>query len=272
MSSYDLNYTIQNQRQLYPNYIPGLNAIPVQVPNAINNSTGNTHQFILTLPIKTNYNVQGYNPANVIPSQINPIHQILVPKSSITTSPPIQNINVTQSQMIIKASPNIKYNQSKMVNINTNLVNTNQNQIPIRNNINIPYNLSIISNQNVIQGKSNQVIPLYEPYQSKPNPNRNIINQENKLTQNKFKNELTNKNCKVQTERENEISNGHPAIPMELANKAMESICKISYIYNNEQKFGTGFFMKFSDSLKLLITNYHVLNPKLMNIKIQIEF
>ena len=58
---------------------------------------------------------------------------------------------------------------------------------------------------------------------------------------------------------------------MKLANKALESICKITYNYDNKPNFGTGFFMKVSDSLKLLITNYHVLNPQLMNMKIQIE-
>jgi len=51
----------------------------------------------------------------------------------------------------------------------------------------------------------------------------------------------------------------------------MKSICKISYYYNNKPNFGTGFFMKFSDSLKLLITNYHVIFPDLKNINIQIE-
>ena len=57
---------------------------------------------------------------------------------------------------------------------------------------------------------------------------------------------------------------------MKLAKKAEKSICKITYNYDNKEKFGTGFFMKYSNSLKLLITNYHILNPKLMNIKIQI--
>ncbi len=52
----------------------------------------------------------------------------------------------------------------------------------------------------------------------------------------------------------------------------MKSICKISYHYHyNKTTFGTGFFMKYSDTLKLLITNYHVIFPKLFNNKIQIE-
>ena len=82
---------------------------------------------------------------------------------------------------------------------------------------------------------------------------------------------MINKNNIVQNNRENEVLNEHPGIPMKLAKKAEKSICKISYVYDNKQKFGTGFFMKFSDSLKLLITNYHILNQNLMNIQIQIE-
>jgi hypothetical protein len=123
----------------------------------------------------------------------------------------------------------------------------------------------------MIQGKSNQVLPLYEPYQNNQNLKQNISISENNSIQNKIKNELYNKNSIVQNERTKEILNGHPAVPVILTIKAMQSICKITYNYDNEEKFGTGFFMKFSDSLKLLITNYHVLNPKLMNIKIQIE-
>ena len=36
MNPYQMNYTSQNQRNLYPNYVPGLN--PIQAPNTINNS------------------------------------------------------------------------------------------------------------------------------------------------------------------------------------------------------------------------------------------
>ena len=95
------------------------------------------------------------------------------------------------------------------------------------------------------------------------------MNSEDYLTQNI--NQLTNKNSIVQTKRESEISTTSRPVPLNLANKAMKSICKISYNYNNKQKFGNGFFLKLSDSLKLLITNYHVIFPELMNINIQIE-
>ena len=66
MNSYNLNQTIQNQRLLYPNYIPGLTANPLQFPNAINNSTENTLQYNLPPPIRANSNVLGYNPVNQV--------------------------------------------------------------------------------------------------------------------------------------------------------------------------------------------------------------
>ena len=192
MNSYNLNQTIQNQRLLYPNYIPGLTANPIQFPDAINNSIGNTPQYNLPHPIRENSNVPGYNPVNMIPSQIYPTNQILVPKSNIITSPPIQNTNLIQPQEI-KTIP--IYNQSKI----TNLVKIPKNHIPINNNINISYSQGIISNQNMIQGKSNQVNPLYGSNIYATNLNSNIINSENNLTKNI--NKITNKNNIIQNKK-----------------------------------------------------------------------
>ena len=111
-----------------------------------------------------------------------------------------------------------------------------------------------ISNQDMIQGKSKQEIPSNESNKNKQNLNQNIIKSENNLTQNI--NELTHKNSIVQTKRENEVlCGGHLGVPTKLMMNAMKSICKISYDHDNKQKFGNGFFLKFSDSLKLLITN-----------------
>ena len=133
MNSYDFNYTMsQNQRPLYPNYIPNLMANSIQVQNIINNSRGNTPQYNLPRPIRANSNVQGYNPVNIIPSQINPAHQILVSKSNIISSPQIQNKNVIQPQFLMKNNQNMIHNQSKENNINTNSAITNQDQIQIK--------------------------------------------------------------------------------------------------------------------------------------------
>ena len=84
-------------------------------------------------------------------------------------------------------------------------------------------------------------------------------------------NNFANKNI-INQYRRVESLNEHPPIPLKLSNKVMKFICKISYHYHyNKTTFGIGFFMKYSDSLKLLITNYHVIFPKLFNNKIQIE-
>ena len=61
-------------------------------------------------------------------------------------------------------------------------------------------------------------------------------------------------------------------ISIEILNKVMKSVCKIMInkkVGDNYQ--ATGFFLKISDSLKFLITNYHVLNPDLVNFQILIE-
>ena len=108
---------------------------------------------------------------------------------------------------------------------------TRQNQIPIQNN------------------NINNNIKIHEKTQN--------INQINILY---------NKSSIIQREGKDEALNDHRPIPMKSAEKAKLSICKISYHYNNKTTLGTGFFTKYSDTLKLLITNYHVIYPELMNI------
>ena len=61
---------------------------------------------------------------------------------------------------------------------------------------------------------------------------------------------------------------GNGPVPKEIAIKAMKSICKITTV---NKSFGTGFFVKISDSLKCLITNYHVLDNETINSKIELE-
>ena len=69
-----------------------------------------------------------------------------------------------------------------------------------------------------------------------------------------------------------EVINGHRPIPMDLANKTMKSICKviIEDEKGNATGFGTGFFIRISDSLKYLFSNYHVISSDLKEIKIYI--
>ena len=58
-----------------------------------------------------------------------------------------------------------------------------------------------------------------------------------------------------------------------MTNIYKQSICKIiiKKINNNNNIYGTGFFMKVSDAKKYLITNYHILSKNNINDDIEIE-
>ena len=71
--------------------------------------------------------------------------------------------------------------------------------------------------------------------------------------------------------RKEETNTGHKSIQVSIINKVINSICKIIIKINNEYKQGTGFFMNISNSLKYLITNYHVINPDIIHGDIEIE-
>ena len=62
-----------------------------------------------------------------------------------------------------------------------------------------------------------------------------------------------------------EVIIGSKPVPLKIANKVMKSICKITIKIKEETAHGTGFFMKYSDSLKCLITCYHVIYTELEN-------
>ena len=64
---------------------------------------------------------------------------------------------------------------------------------------------------------------------------------------------------------------GNGPVPMNIADKAMKSICKINYNNKGKNLFGTGFFIRISDSLEYLITNYHIIKPDIIHLKIEIE-
>ena len=57
-----------------------------------------------------------------------------------------------------------------------------------------------------------------------------------------------------------ELGTGHKNVPLRICNKLSKSICKITFINNENQIiYGTGFFMLYK-SLKCLISVYHVIN------------
>ena len=68
--------------------------------------------------------------------------------------------------------------------------------------------------------------------------------------------------------RINEKYTGHASkVPVKIINKISKSICRILY----EKISGTGFFMLLNDSLKCIITNYHIISKELINKIINIE-
>ena len=69
---------------------------------------------------------------------------------------------------------------------------------------------------------------------------------------------------------EKEYLFGHRPVPLKKSNKLSKSICKIIDKNSTEQKYGTGFFMIY-ESLKLLISNYHVISSNILNKNIEIE-
>ena len=68
-----------------------------------------------------------------------------------------------------------------------------------------------------------------------------------------------------------EVGMGRRQIPIDLVNRLSKSMCKITYINTDNNKvYGTGFFMIYN-SLKYLISVYHVINSNLKNKDIEIE-
>ena len=157
---------------------------------------------------------------------------------------------------ILPHKNNLTYQQP---NIRPNPPNQNVNIIQpqhfIQNTHNIINNQSSMINTNLVLNNSAMNL----------NQNMNQLNLGNNLNESKILNNFM-KNSIIKN-RENQALHGHPPIPLNLALEAMKSICKISYRYNNQKTLGTGFFMKYSDTLKLLITNYHVIYPQLIYIK-----
>ena len=72
-------------------------------------------------------------------------------------------------------------------------------------------------------------------------------------------------------EKEPEAYTGQKQIPLKIANKVLQSVCKITVNTKKGILYGTGFFMNYSNSLKYLMTNYHVINPSVENENIEIE-
>ena len=72
-------------------------------------------------------------------------------------------------------------------------------------------------------------------------------------------------------ERKNEAFTGHKPIDIDILIAMRRTICKIIVDNKGKIQYGTGFFMKVSDSKRYLITNYHVIDLDSLNEKIEIE-
>ena len=91
-------------------------------------------------------------------------------------------------------------------------------------------------------------------------------------SKNEIKPELVNESKKEpKTEKTDEIIIGSKPIPVKIVIKVMKSICKIRIDTKEGIAHGTGFFMNYSDTLKCLMTNYHVINPSVEKDNIEIE-
>ena len=75
--------------------------------------------------------------------------------------------------------------------------------------------------------------------------------------------------CGETRNRRQEFYTGHKPVPLNIANQALKSICKI--IVETKNIYGTGFFMRVDESKKYLITNYHILSEDVINDEITIE-
>ena len=103
---------------------------------------------------------------------------------------------------------------------------------------------------------------------AKSYPKSDLKNEIRQELKSELKNELKNE---FKNEKESEAYTGHKQIPIKIINKVLESICKITVRTKKGILYGTGFFMKYSDKLKCLMTNYHVINPSVENEYIEIE-
>ena len=70
-----------------------------------------------------------------------------------------------------------------------------------------------------------------------------------------------------------ELFTDHLFIPIEITNKVIKSVCKITIkkVGGIDYDYGTGFFMNLYDSKKYLITNYHVISENTFKDSIEIE-
>ena len=255
MKIYGNIHTIQQQKDIYQANVPAPkeNFNIVQTPLNKNNIMQNiygVHPNFNKNVIQINKN-QAQQNANILNSGHPPNFAIPQPNINKQQINPIPKL-IAVPKIVNNIIPNQQLNKN-----NKNIFLYGNNNI-----INQGYNPAVILPQNHIQTINNNQLPIENHPIQIINPIIKIYNQNMGV---ESKNEII-------LNKKDEVSTGHKQIDINIAMKAIKSICKLTILYNNSYYYGTGFFMKISDSLKYLVTNYHVLNPQLANNNIKIEF
>ena len=246
MNNYGNIHNIQQQKDInlekaqapITNNIYQTPMINFNTPQNINRTSENLNKNMVQIhsnQIQQNTNILNpiYSPVNAIPTTKINAQQIT------TTAVPKSNINIIQNYQI---------NTNIFPNEKNNLINQGYNP-----NRNLP--------QKPIQAINNNQLPITNHPVQMINPIDLTYNQNMRVKSN---NEFI-------TNKKDEVSTGHKQIDINIAMKAMKSICKLSILYKDGNHIGNGFFMKISEPLRYLVTNYHVLNPQLINKSIKIE-
>ena len=76
--------------------------------------------------------------------------------------------------------------------------------------------------------------------------------------------------CRAERKK-NESFDGNRLFSINIANKVLKSICKITVKRKKGIVYGFGFFMNLTDSDKYLITNYDIISKEMINENIEIE-
>ena len=225
-------------------------------------------QYNLTPTIEVNYPSSYYTS---IPFSHENNCQILAPKQNInnTISTAIQNPKLIINQKLNKSSSAEFSNHPKMVNINQSYDKYKSSPIQNINLLNVIYNpIQTETNNNMINRDCTHF--SYINQASNIN-NQNTIENQININKNEIntKSEEYNEKSLTQTKRRDEKLIEHKYITINELDITKQSICKI-IIFNEQIIYGTGFFMKYSDSLKLLITNNHVIFREYKDDKIKI--
>ena len=296
MNAYYNNCERQQQKDLYSTYgsvpMTNQNIFSTQmtndnVPAKMINSNVASRGYDLS-PTEVNIIHKGYSPANVVPSQMTNVNKIgaqMPIKNIVPVSK--KNTNVISTQKMNINEVNIACNLFQKTKPKATYTEYNPIQIENTHLISQDYNPALMPNTNMVLQKQNKIINInqmpviYSPTQNlnpiivtkgyNPNIKQNEVNTGNNPIQIIIINGITNKSNRIQTNKKDEVKTGNKLVSIDLIVKAQKSICKITFYFNNKRYLGTGFFMKVTDSLKFLITNYHVIAPEFRLKKIQLE-